>query len=164
MSGGAAEPDAPARQRARDAVRAALAHAGLAASQPDAWTLDVAVSGEQRRGMPVRLHVDERTTTLRAFFMRAPDENEDALYALLLRRHLRSYLLRFALDADGDVLLLATLPNAAVTAEEVDRLLGQLVRTADETHATALRLGFATSIAREQAWRARIGAPPNPIT
>lgn len=152
------------RQRTADAVAAGLAHSGIAADQRDAWTWELSLSGEQRRGMPVRIHVDERTTLLQAFFMRAPDEHHAELYATLLRRHQRSYLLRFALSDDGDVLLLAVVPHAAMTGEELDRLLGQLVRTADESHATALRLGFASYIDREQAWRARVGAPRNPIT
>lgn len=152
-------------ERARETVAAWLA------DQPDlpaqrtgeaSWLLRV--PGEQRRGMPVHLVVGDRTLTAEAFFMRAPDQGAEALYAYLLRRHLRSYVLRFALGPHGDVLLMGVLPLDAVDAEELDRLVGQLLSTADEAYAHALRTGFASYIAREQAWRERSGLPRNPIT
>jgi hypothetical protein len=96
--------------------------------------------------------------------MRAPDEDRERVYDLLLRRHLRSYTLRFALHPDGDLLLVGVLPLGAVTDDELDRMLGQLLTVADETFDEALRLGFATYISREQAWRAQAGIPRNPIT
>ena len=42
---------------------------------------------------------------------------------------------------------------AAVTAAEVDRLLGSVAETADDSFNTILELGFADSIRREWAWR-----------
>jgi hypothetical protein len=69
-----------------------------------------------------------------------------------------------AVADEGDVLLVGVLPNRAVDDAELDRVLGQLLATADEAFDTALRLGFASYIEREQAWRARVGAPRNPIT
>jgi hypothetical protein len=128
----------------------------------DAWLL--MLSGEHKKTIPVHISVGERETLVQSFFMRAPDENEAALYAYLLRRNLRSYVLRFAVADEGDVLLVGVLPNRAVDDAELDRVLGQLLATADEAFDTALRLGFASYIEREQAWRARVGAPRNPIT
>ena len=126
------------------------------------WLL--VLEGEHKKAIPVHLSVGERETLIQSFFMRAPDENEGPLYDYLLRRNLRSYVLRFALSDDGDVLLVGVLPNEAVSVAELDRVLGQLLSTADEAFNTALRLGFASYIEREQAWRARVGAPRNPIS
>lgn len=127
-----------------------------------AW--DVMLSGERKRTIPVRLEVGAHTLTLRSFFMRAPDENADELYGYLLRRNLRSYTLRFALHPDGDVLLVGVLPLAAVTGDELDRTLGQVLAVADDAFDHALRTGFASYIEREQAWRAQSGLGRNPIS
>ena len=40
-----------------------------------------------------------------------------------------------------------------MTAEEIDRLLGQVLEAADGDFNTLLELGFASSIRREYAWR-----------
>lgn len=128
----------------------------------DAWF--VMLAGEHKRTVPVHISVTDHHVQVQSFFMRAPDENEAELYGYLLRRNLRSYILRFALTVDGDVLLLGVLPHAAVEPDVLDRVLGQLLTTADEAFNTALRLGFASYIEREQAWRERVGAPRNPIS
>jgi hypothetical protein len=120
--------------------------------------------GENRRNLPVFIEVGERTVTFQAFFMAAPEGRQAELYAYLLRRHARSYVARFALDPSGDVLLVAVLPVDAVTVDELDRVLGQLLQLADDTYLEALRLGFGAYIEREQAWRERVGLGRNPIT
>ena len=122
------------------------------------------LQGERKRTIPFHLEVGDATLLVQSHLMRAPEENHERLYALLLRRHLRSYVLRFALSDDGDVLLLGVVPLAAVTVEEIDRLAGQVLEVADSTFNEALRLGFETYIAREQAWRERAGLPRNPIS
>lgn len=124
----------------------------------------VMLSGEHKRTIPAYLRVRSHTLVIESLFMRAPDEREADVYAYLLRRNLHSYLFRFALSDAGDVLLVAVVPAHAVTAQELDRLMGALLVTADEAFDAALRLGFASYIQREQDWRRRIGAPPNPIT
>lgn len=140
----------------------------LAANDVDAeregerWTL--MLHGERKRTLGVTLSLGDHTLIVQSFFMRAPDEDIAAVYALLLRRNLRSYTLRFALHPDGDVLLVGVVPLEAVTDVELDRVLGQLLAVADETFDEALRLGFAGYIEREQAWRSASGLPRNPIT
>lgn len=120
--------------------------------------------GERKRAIPTHLRLGERTLAVESFFIHAPEENQAQTYALLLRRHLASHIYRFALTGDGDVLIVGVFPAAAVTLEQVDVLLGQLIALVDETFDAALRLGFAHYIDREQAWRAKVGAAPNPIT
>lgn len=122
------------------------------------------LTGEQKRTIPVYLRLGAHELAIESFFMAAPDERADEVYALLLRRNTRTYTVRFALDDTGDVLLVGVIPIAAVTADELDRTLGQLLVAADETYAPALRTGFAAYIAREQTWRASVGAPRNPIS
>lgn len=122
------------------------------------------LAGEHKRTVGVTVSIGDHTLTAQSFFMRAPDEDREGVYGLLLRRNLRSYTLRFALHPDGDVLLVGVLPLAAVTDDELDRMLGQLLAVADSTFNEALRLGFAHYIEREQAWRRQSGMPPNPIS
>ena len=59
----------------------------------------------------------------------------------------------FAVDATGDIYLDGRLPLAAVTPDEIDRLLGSVLTYADESFNTILELGFATSIRKEWEWR-----------
>jgi hypothetical protein len=120
--------------------------------------------GDRKRTIPVHLELGEHTLTATSFFVRGPDERADEVYGLLLRQHLRTYVWRFTLDPDGDILLLAVLPLAALTEDELDRVLGQLLTVADDTFDRVLRLGFSSYISREQAWRARVGAPRHPIS
>lgn len=128
----------------------------------DAWFTQL--SGEHKKTIPVHIAVGEQQVVLQSFFLRAPDENQAELYAYLLRRGMKSYVLRFGLTDDGDVLLLGILPHVAATVAELDLVLGQLLATADEAFNVALRLGFTSYIEREQAWREKVGAPRNPIT
>lgn len=122
------------------------------------------LAGEQKRTIPVFLRLGAHELVIESFFMAAPDERAGEVYALLLRRNTRTYTCRFALDDAGDVLLVGVVPLAAVSTDELDRTLGQVLVAADETYAPALRTGFAAYIDREQSWRASVGAPRNPIT
>ena len=156
-------------QDPREAARAAVEAWGRgdpdAALEPDGadrWF--VLLAGERKRTVPVLLQLGDHTLEVTSFFMRAPDENEGELYAYLLRRNLRTYVLRFALHPDGDVLLVGVLPLEGVTVAGIDRLLGQLLVAADDAFDQALRLGFRSYIEREQAWREHAGLRRNPIT
>ena len=151
--------------------RAAAAIAAWSADQSDLEVVDegdgrwfVMLSGEHKRTIPVLLQLGEHTLDVQSFFMRAPDENEADLYAFLLRRNLRTYLMRFALHPDGDILLVGLLPCESVTPQSLDLLLGQLLVAADEAFDQALRLGFRSYIEREQEWRERVGLGRNPIS
>ncbi len=137
---------------------------GLARERVGDGAWQTVLAGDHKRTIPVHLELGVHGLAVQSFFMAAPDERHDEVYALLLRRNLRSYTLRFAIDDLGDVLLVGLIPPPALSVEELDRVLGQLLVTADETYDHALRTGFATYIAREQSWRAKVGAPRNPIT
>ena len=89
--------------------------------------------------------------------MRHADEDRERLYDFLLQRNSRMYGVAFALDRDGDVYLVGRLPLAAVTPDELDRLLGAVLTYADENFDAMLRIGFGASIRREWAWRVKRG-------
>ncbi len=152
-----------------DAAAAAVeawceAQPDLAVERPGERTWATVLAGEQKRTIGVHLSVGANGLLVQSFFMAAPDEGRADVFAGLMRRHTRTYTCRFALDDRGDVLLVAVVPLPAVTVEEVDRTLGQLLSAADDAYPAALRSGFPSYIEREQTWRESVGLPRNPIT
>ena len=165
MNGGTGVGDGDVRAAALAAISSwAEAQTDLEVERlgEDGWF--TTLSGERKRTIGMHLSVGDHTMIVESHFMRAPDENADALYAQLLTRNQRTYLLRFCLYDSGDVMLVGVVPLAAVTTEEIDRIAGALLTTADEAYNAALRLGFASYIEREQAWREASGMGRNPIS
>ena len=115
--------------------------------------------GEKKLQTAVRLDVGPHALGVHAFVCRKPDENHERVYRWLLERNLRLYGVAFALDALGDIYLDGRLPLAAVTPEELDRLLGSVLTYADESFNSILELGFASSIRKEWEWRTLRGEP-----
>ena len=102
----------------------------------------VMLPSHKRGGIGTRLIAGERTLALRAFFMRGPDREHEAVYRRLLQKNLGTSAWRFALDRDGDVHLVAEEPLTALTEELLDELLGTLSTIVDETYESAVRTGF----------------------
>ena len=109
--------------------------------------------GEKKLQTAVRLDVGPHALGVHAFVCRRPDEEHERVYRWLLERNLRMYGVAFAVDRLGDIYLDGRLPLAAVTPEELDRLLGSVLTYADESFNTILELGFASSIRKEWEWR-----------
>ena len=86
--------------------------------------------------------------------MRKPDENHEQVYAFLLQRNVRMYAVAWAIDSRRR-LPVRPAAAAAVTADEIDRILGSVLEYADGTFNTLLELGFGSSIRREWAWRVK---------
>jgi hypothetical protein len=116
------------------------------------WVLQL--HGEKKHSITVLLALRERTLALESFFMRRPAENHADVYGMLLRANMRTYGIRFALDDIGDIFIVTRLPLQAITEEELDRLLGAVLTTADEMFMPAIEIGFASYLARDLAWRA----------
>ena len=138
-------------------VRHALQLAELGAQEPTPGTFLFDLPGERKLTTPCRLVVGDHSLAVHAFVCRNPDENHEAVYRWLLNRNLRLYGVAFGIDSTGDIYLNGRLPLSAVTAEEIDRLLGAVLTYADESFNTLLELGFATSIRREWRWRTSRG-------
>ena len=65
--------------------------------------------------------------------------------------------LAFAINELGDIYLVGRLPLAAVSAQELDRIIGAVLQYSDSSFNTLLELGFADAIRREWAWRVSRG-------
>ncbi|WP_243790260.1 YbjN domain-containing protein [Saccharopolyspora gloriosae] len=99
------------------------------------------------------LIVAEHALVVEAFVCRKPDEAHEDVYRYLLRRNARLYGVHYTIDGTGDVFLVGRVGLHAVTAEEIDRVLGQVLEAADGDFNTLLELGFGTAIRREWGWR-----------
>ncbi|GGM69646.1 hypothetical protein GCM10012275_45140 [Longimycelium tulufanense] len=103
------------------------------------------------------LIVERHALLVEAFVCRHPDEAHEEVYRYLLRRNARLYGVHYTVDKAGDIYLIGHIGLHAVTAEELDRVLGQVLEAADGDFNTLLELGFATAIKREWDWRVSRG-------
>jgi Putative bacterial sensory transduction regulator len=149
--------DATAQQRAAAAIESALADLELPAERPEEGSFLVRLAGQRKLATLTWLIVGAHSVLVEAFFCRQPDEDHAKFYRFLLERNGRMYGVHFAVDEVGDVHLVGRLPLASVTTEEIDRVLGCVLTYSDETFNQALKIGFASSIRREWAWRVKRG-------
>jgi hypothetical protein len=136
-------------------IEAALEDLDLQHERPTPDRFVVALPGEKRLKTACWLVIGAHALEVQAFVMRKPDENRETVYEYLLQRNVRTYAVSWAIDSMGDVYLAGRIPLAAVTAEEIDRVLGSVLEYADGTFNTLLELGFGSSIRREWAWRVK---------
>jgi hypothetical protein len=122
---------------------------------PGRWV--VTLPGVKKLKTVVGLTVGDHGFRIEAFVCRQPDENREQLWAWLLQHNARTYGVSYSIDTVGDIYLTGRLPHAAVTPEEIDRLLGSVLTYADEHFNTILEIGFGTSIRREWDWRVKRG-------
>jgi hypothetical protein len=117
----------------------------------------VTLPGTHKLKTLCNLVVGDHALRVEAFVMRQPDENRLELWTYLLQRNARMYGVAFSVDTVGDVYLVGRIPLHAITADEIDRLLGAVLTYADESFDTMLEIGFGSAIRREWAWRVSRG-------
>ncbi|MEZ5194640.1 MAG: YbjN domain-containing protein [Nocardioides sp.] len=134
---------------AADAVRAWLGDTGFDFEEPTTGMFSFAVPGEKKLQTPVRIDVGTHTLAIHAFVCRAPDEQHERVYRWLLQQNLKTFGVAFALDRLGDIYLDGRLPLTLATPEELDRLVGVVMATADQSFNVLLELGFESAIRAE---------------
>jgi hypothetical protein len=134
-----------------------LAELDLDYESPRSGAYLVKLPGQHKLATMAWLIAGAHSLHVEAFFCRQPDENHAAFYRFLLARNARTYGVHFALDPTGDVYLVGRLPLAAISPDEVDRLLGCVLSYSDETFDQALMIGFASAIKKEYEWRVKRG-------
>jgi hypothetical protein len=151
------------RDRARQELLATLEANDLDVTEvgEDRWM--TMLSGEWKRTIPLLLDLDERTLRITSLLAGVPDEGHAEVYRILLQRNQRPLPVHFALDDEGDLVLVGQVPLVALDARAVDELLGAVLTLSDETFNQVLRAGFASYLEVEQRWRAKVGLPPNPV-
>jgi hypothetical protein len=144
---------------AAEVIEAALSAEDLEWQRLDSATFAVALPGEKRLKTACLLTIGAHALEIEAFVMRAPEENREQVYAWLLQRNARMYAVSWSIDSAGDVYLAGRIPLSAVTADELDRVLGSVLEYADSSFNVLLELGFGSSIRREWAWRVKNDQP-----
>ncbi|MEE4025851.1 YbjN domain-containing protein [Gordonia sp. PKS22-38] len=124
-------------------------------AQADHFVLEL--PGDRKLTTTVLLTAGPHGVRVEAFVCRRPDENHETVYRYLLRRNRRLYGVAYTIDNTGDIYLVGRISGDALTADELDRVLGQVLEAADGDFNTLLELGFLTSIQREWAWRVSRG-------
>lgn len=119
--------------------------------------LIVELPGERKLKTNTILSVGQHSVRVEAFVCRQPDENHAGVYRHLLKRNRRLYGVAYTLDNVGDIYLVGRMALASVTADEIDRVLGQVLEAVDFDFNTLLELGFASSIQKEWEWRVSTG-------
>ena len=104
----------------------------------------VRVHGEQKDVFTIWFTLRQRTLHYETYMMPAPEENHAALYEQLLRRNEKLYGAAFAIGVEDAIFLIGQLDNAAVTDDELDRILGSLYQWVEQFFRPAMRIGFAT--------------------
>ncbi|NUS43279.1 MAG: YbjN domain-containing protein [Mycobacteriaceae bacterium] len=120
-------------------------------------TFVVVLPGERKHKTTVMLTAGNHGLRIEAFVCRKPDENNEGVYGYLLRRNRKLYGVAYTLDKVGDIYLVGRMHADVVTADELDRLFGQVLEAVDADFNTILELGFAESIRREWKWRVSRG-------
>ncbi len=153
----------PDQERRAATLRAYLQANDLEHTETAVGGFSFALPGERKLQTAVRLDVGVHALGVHAFVCRRPDEEHERVYRWLLERNLKTFGVAFALDHHGDIYLDGRLPLGVLDAApeagdpadlpELDRLLGAVLSTADESFNAILELGFASSIRKEWDWR-----------
>ena len=107
----------------------------------------VRLRGEDKDHTTVWLTLGQRTLRYETYVMPAPEENDGALYEHLLRRNERLVGAHFSIGIEDAVFLRGEIGVAALNEAELDRVIGTLYATVEQTFQGLLRIGFASRFA-----------------
>jgi hypothetical protein len=142
-------------------IAGVLDGAGLEHEHRGPGSFSITLPGTTKLQTTCWVVVGQYGVLVEAFVCRHPDEAHEDVYRLLLHRNMRLYGVHYALDKAGDIYLIGRLAHHVLVADELDRVLGQVVEAADGDFNTLLEIGFASSIRREWAWRVARGESLN---
>jgi hypothetical protein len=138
-------------------IAAALDERELTYEHEDVGAFFVTLPGVKKLATHCWLIAGRHAFVVEAFVCRRPDEAHEQVYGFMLRRNAKLYGVHYTIDEAGDIYLLGRMGLDGIDADELDRLLGQVLETADGDFNTLLELGFASSIRREWEWRVSRG-------
>ena len=104
----------------------------------------VRMKGEEKDFTTVWLTLGQRALHVETYVMPAPEENEAAFYAHLLRRNRAARGLWFCIGDEDALYLVGQLPLALVDEANLDRVLGSAYRYVEDWFRPALRIGYAS--------------------
>jgi hypothetical protein len=115
-------------------------HAAVTALADGAWL--VAMEGHVRQKINVAVVQRPDRVSFYFFMVRAPRENHQEFYRALLRKNLRTFAMKYCLDGDGDVWLVAELPISGFDGDELDRILGVFYQESESAFEALVHLGY----------------------
>lgn len=108
----------------------------------------VRMLGEEKDVTTVWLTLGQRTLRYETYVLPAPVENRAEILELVLRRNDQLTGAHFSIGLEDAVYLRGEIPDAAVTADELDRILGTLYATVEANFGSLIRLAFASRFTR----------------
>ena len=104
----------------------------------------IRMRGEEKDFITVWLTLGQRTLRYETYVLPAPEENEQQVADLLLRRNDTLVGCHFSVGDEDAIYLRGELPDVAVDDAELDRILGTLYATVESNFRPLLRLAFAS--------------------
>jgi hypothetical protein len=106
----------------------------------------VRMRGEEKDFITVWLTLGQRTLRYETYVMPTPEDNQQAVAELLLRRNDALVGAHFSIGDEDANYLRGELPDVAVDEAELDRVLGTLYSTVEHNFRPLLRLAFASRL------------------
>lgn len=104
----------------------------------------IRLRGEEKDVWTAWWTLGQRTLAFETYLMPAPEENRAEVFEHLLRRNHKLTGLALEIGEEDAVFLRGSLPVAAVTDAELDRILGSMWAAVELIFRPAMRLGFAS--------------------
>lgn len=113
-------------------------------AEGDVLRWHVRMAGDDKDFTTVWLTLGQRTLRHETYVMPAPAENDTELYLSLLRRNERLVGAHFSIGDEDAVFLRGEIPNSIVDRDAVDRILGTVYATVEQSFGALIRIGFAS--------------------
>ena len=107
----------------------------------------VRLVGDEKDFITVWLTLGQRTLRYETYVMPAPEENAVAVSDLLLRRNDGLVGVHFSIGEEDAVYLRGSIPDTAISAAELDRILGTVYSAVEANFRMLIRLAFASRFA-----------------
>ena len=104
----------------------------------------VRMSGQEKEFTTVWLTLGQRTLRFETYVMPAPEENAQVLFESLLRRNEKLVGAHFSIGQEDAVFLRGEIQVAALNEKELDRAIGTLYSTVEQSFGALIRIGFAS--------------------
>lgn len=100
--------------------------------------------GEEKDFITIWLTLGQRTLRYETYVLPDPPEHRDQILDLLMRRNDSLIGAHFSIGGEDGIYLRGELTDTAVTADELDRVIGTLYTTVEENFRALVRLAFAS--------------------
>ncbi len=102
----------------------------------------VRLVGEEKDAITIWLTLGQRTLRYETYVLPSPPKRGDEVRDLLLRRNDELVGVHFSIGAEDAVYLRGAIPDTAVTAAELDRILGTVYTTVEANFRALVLLAF----------------------